>query len=234
MVVVHVSLKGMEALRGGAPEAVNGVSVEAEHTEASPSSSVAMKNNSSCCQEGSEGRNNDTVFSRNTESVPVNHQDRKSMKTCSSTPSEAPYSAVQSEEENYNLSAETIEMRGMKTCDSEVADDSSFKPAADSPFPTTCPNLVAGDNVPKTEEDETERSDSEALLLGLPADSLHAMASFLTPNEFCNFALCSQSSARICREIFRRVRMHAFRCATEVVTAWVSKSKLVNHIAQRL
>mmetsp|Transcript_39652 Transcript_39652/g.95808 ORF Transcript_39652/g.95808 Transcript_39652/m.95808 type:complete len:1046 (-) Transcript_39652:72-3209(-) len=57
-------------------------------------------------------------------------------------------------------------------------------------------------------------------ILTLPIDSLHWLASFLLPSEWSSFGECSKPSNRICREIFKRVKMHGFRCATEVVTAW--------------
>jgi hypothetical protein len=63
---------------------------------------------------------------------------------------------------------------------------------------------------------------SEYLLLGLPTDALHAVASFLTPKDFCYFGLCSSSAAKVVRDVVRKVRIHGFRCATEVVTSWVS------------
>jgi hypothetical protein len=56
----------------------------------------------------------------------------------------------------------------------------------------------------------------------LPIDSLHSIASFLTPIEWRNFGQCNKKTNKICKEVFRRVRMHGFRCATEVVMAWVS------------
>lgn len=59
-------------------------------------------------------------------------------------------------------------------------------------------------------------------LLSLPIDSLHCIASFLAPEEWANYGQTCQSANKVCREIFRRVRMHGFRCATEVITAWVS------------
>lgn len=62
----------------------------------------------------------------------------------------------------------------------------------------------------------------QPLLLSLPIDSLHTIASFLLPAEWASFGETNKPSTRICKEIFRRVRMHGFRCATEVVTAWVS------------
>lgn len=54
----------------------------------------------------------------------------------------------------------------------------------------------------------------------LPIDALHAVASFLDPAEWSKFALASRASCRVAREVVRRVRMHAFKCALEVATAW--------------
>lgn len=55
----------------------------------------------------------------------------------------------------------------------------------------------------------------------LPLDSLHCIASFLSPAEWCNgFGLVNKSVHTHCSEIVRRVRMHAFKCATEIVCAW--------------
>lgn len=72
-----------------------------------------------------------------------------------------------------------------------------------------------------TERKPCEFSAAQVLLLGLPVDALHSIASFLTPTEWSCFSQCSKGAARACREVFRRVRMHGFRCATEVVTAMV-------------
>lgn len=62
-----------------------------------------------------------------------------------------------------------------------------------------------------------------SLVLTLPIDSLHSIASFLSPIEWTHFGRCSKGTNKISNEIFRKVRMHGFRCATEVVTAWVSR-----------
>lgn len=98
-----------------------------------------------------------------------------------------------------------------------------------SALENTSPNLPRGENVaPSTppatqvEAGVADSNSSEYLLLGLPIDSLHSIASFLPPKDFCSFGLCSKGANKVCREVFRRVRMHGFRCATEVVTAWVS------------
>lgn len=57
-------------------------------------------------------------------------------------------------------------------------------------------------------------------LLSLPVDSLHCIGSFLTPKDWSSFGLASRGAGRACREVFRRVRMHGYRCATEVVASW--------------
>lgn len=62
-------------------------------------------------------------------------------------------------------------------------------------------------------------------ILSLPIDSLHWLASFLLPAEWAKFGACNKASKRVCIEIYHRVQMHGFRCATEVVTAWVRSSQ---------
>ena len=59
------------------------------------------------------------------------------------------------------------------------------------------------------------------IVSSLPIDSLHNIASFLVPIDWKTFGKCNKATNKICKEIFRRVRMHGFRCATEVITAWV-------------
>jgi len=67
----------------------------------------------------------------------------------------------------------------------------------------------------------SDKQCSNSLILwALPIDSLHSIASFLIPIEWKQFGRCNKATNKICREVFRRVRMHGFRCATEVVTAW--------------
>jgi hypothetical protein len=73
---------------------------------------------------------------------------------------------------------------------------------------------------------------SATQLMSLPIDSLHCIASFLTPLEWAQYGQTCTAASKICREIFRRVRMHGFKCATEVISAWVSQSlraRLCNH-----
>ena len=68
----------------------------------------------------------------------------------------------------------------------------------------------------------SKQYEESLLILSLPIDSLHTIASYLTPVEWTNFGLGNKGANKICREICRRVRMHGFRCATEIITAWVS------------
>jgi len=58
------------------------------------------------------------------------------------------------------------------------------------------------------------------LLLSLPLDPLHCIAGFVAPKDWSHFSLASKAANRICIEIFHRVRMHGFRCATEVIASW--------------
>jgi hypothetical protein len=57
-------------------------------------------------------------------------------------------------------------------------------------------------------------------ILFMTQDSLHSIASFLTPFEWCSFGQTSKSASKLCNETTRHVRLHGFRCAQEVVTAW--------------
>lgn len=78
-------------------------------------------------------------------------------------------------------------------------------------------NLVSRDK----EFSTTQSRIASIGILSLPIDSLHCVASFLTPDEWCNgFGLTGKMSALHAREIVRRVRLHGFKCATEVVTAF--------------
>jgi hypothetical protein len=60
------------------------------------------------------------------------------------------------------------------------------------------------------------------ILLQIPADALHSIASFLSPAEWKAISSTSRASRAACQSVYTRVRLHGFRCATEVATAWVS------------
>ena len=72
-----------------------------------------------------------------------------------------------------------------------------------------------------------QRAPSECLF-SLPVDALHCIASFVTASDWASFGCVSTVATSICRAVFRRVRMHGFHCATEVINAWVS-----NHFVYR-
>lgn len=64
--------------------------------------------------------------------------------------------------------------------------------------------------------------DLPLILCSLSIDSLHCIASFLATVDWANFGQANHATNRVCNQVFRRVRMHGFRCATEVISAWVS------------
>jgi Tub family len=67
----------------------------------------------------------------------------------------------------------------------------------------------------------TATQSETSCVAALPIDALHCIASFLKPREWCNgFGLTNKAALVQCREVIRRVRLHGFRCATEVVTAY--------------
>lgn len=57
-------------------------------------------------------------------------------------------------------------------------------------------------------------------ILSLTHDSLHCIASFLTPLDWCSFGQANKAASKLCNETIRHVCLHGFRCAQEVVTAW--------------
>jgi Tub family len=61
---------------------------------------------------------------------------------------------------------------------------------------------------------------SSLLTTAMPLDSWHHVASYLTLSEWSSFGKTCSAAHCIHKEIIRRVRLHGFKCATEVVTAW--------------
>lgn len=59
-------------------------------------------------------------------------------------------------------------------------------------------------------------------LLALPTDALHTVSTFLEVRDWCSVSLTSRVAHGVCRDVFRRVRMHGFKCAAEIITSWVS------------
>jgi Tub family len=70
-------------------------------------------------------------------------------------------------------------------------------------------------------EEEPNPQQQSPNIQSLPLDALHGIASFLTPKEWCHhFGVLNTVTHMHCRTILQRVYMHAFKCATEVITAW--------------
>jgi len=110
-------------------------------------------------------------------------------------------------------------------CDKEAllpSHEEAITPRPVTPVNDKVNNETAVPNPPNHLPRFSSNQKSYSSLVSLPIDSLHSIASFLRPIEWRNFGQCNKPTNKICREIFRRVRMHGFRCATEVVTAWVS------------
>jgi hypothetical protein len=73
--------------------------------------------------------------------------------------------------------------------------------------------------------------DLPLILCSLSIDSLHCIASFLATVDWSNFGQASHATNQVCNQVFRRVRLHGFRCATEVISAWVCSIIHENRIA---
>lgn len=64
--------------------------------------------------------------------------------------------------------------------------------------------------------------DLSSTLCSLPIDALHSVATFLQIEEWRNFGLVNRDASLACREVLKKIKMHAFHCAVEVLTTWVS------------
>ena len=60
-------------------------------------------------------------------------------------------------------------------------------------------------------------------LFQLPQDALHSISTFLTPHDLHHWCQVNTDARQVGKEVGTRVRMHAFKCAMEVMTAWVSR-----------
>ncbi len=63
---------------------------------------------------------------------------------------------------------------------------------------------------------------STSLFSSVPLDALHCIGRFLTVEEWLTLSLINSEALGVCREVMNKVRMHGFKCAVEVVSAWVS------------
>jgi hypothetical protein len=96
---------------------------------------------------------------------------------------------------------------------------------ADDTFDTTtiAASLPSAPELSSTESPlpSPSPSPSSLLLLNLPGDAWHGIATFLHPADLRAMSASSKAGRLACGGVFHRIRMHGFRCATEVVSAWV-------------
>lgn len=83
-------------------------------------------------------------------------------------------------------------------------------------------SLEAGANSSPNRPSKTSASGNSSILLQVPSDALHCIASFLSPSEWRTISCTSRACKAACQNVYTRVRLHGFRCATEVASAWVS------------
>jgi len=57
-------------------------------------------------------------------------------------------------------------------------------------------------------------------LLSLPIDTLHKISTFLEVGDWCSVSLVNRAAHLVCSDVFRRIRIHGFQCAAEIITAW--------------
>ena len=137
------------------------------------------------------------------------------MKTAANTGQQTPaFSALQQQSSNNNVASLDALTMSVTNEEEEASSGNVLLPAAE---PATIPSSVtaqphAAENLP-------------LILCSLSIDSLHCIASFLPPTDWSNFGQANHATNRVCNQVFRRVRMHGFRCATEVISAWVSSTK---------
>ena len=68
--------------------------------------------------------------------------------------------------------------------------------------------------------DKSENSLSD-FLVNLPNDALHTVSAFLTPMELCMLGQTCKSARKATRSVWKRVRMHGYHCAVNIVTAFL-------------
>jgi len=89
-------------------------------------------------------------------------------------------------------------------------------------YPSILRNSIMSTKSQQSAQGSVELHDgsTQLLLSNLPYDAMHCIASFLMTSDWSSMSLSSKDADKACRTVFRRVRMHGFRCATEVISAW--------------
>lgn len=120
-------------------------------------------------------------------------------------------------------SSDSIDENRWRNDDLSLSPDvnTSIHSSSSSSYSMEIPTLL----VPQTYEHNQKPSleiKSNLSMFELPLDAIHAIASFLTLDEWRQFGMMNRDASLACREILQKVKMHSFLCAVEVVSAWVS------------
>jgi hypothetical protein len=118
------------------------------------------------------------------------------------------------EKNNCDFAAE------LSTTKNDINPNARASTSASSTSPVDATNGINTTSRTKTVHDHD--NSRKLHILSLPLDSLHMVASFLEVKEWKTFGIASREASLACRDVFRKVKMHAFHCAVEVVTACVS------------
>jgi hypothetical protein len=118
-------------------------------------------------------------------------------------------------------SSDSIDENRWRNDDLSLSPDvnTSIHSSSSSSYSMEIPTLL----VPQTYEHNQKPSleiKSNLSMFELPLDAIHAIASFLTLDEWRQFGMMNRDASLACREILQKVKMHSFLCAVEVVSAW--------------
>jgi hypothetical protein len=135
--------------------------------------------------------------------------------------------AKEFEAEIFNPVAEAIDMGTENAEQAITVAENNFEATGEETSDTTpnddLSNETTSPNISTKIQPHWKEAVVSVKLLNLPIDALHCIASFVTASDWASFGLTNTVATPICRDVFQRVRMHGFRCATEVATAWVSR-----------
>lgn len=80
------------------------------------------------------------------------------------------------------------------------------------------------------QEQDQDQNIYPLLFSSVPLDALHCIAGFLTVEDWYNVGLVSKEALVACREVFKKVKMHGFKCAVEIISAWVCFFSMLSNI----
>ena len=100
--------------------------------------------------------------------------------------------------------------------------NTSMHSSSSSSYSMEIPTLLVPQTYTHPNPNPSLETKSNLSMFELPLDALHAIASFLTLDEWRQFGMMNRDASLACREILQKVKMHSFLCAVEVVSAWVT------------